>query len=226
MGSKQITLPDQKKQEHGYWLAFRLAREKLAGITDIEQQCHKTEAQYLPSRNAVIIDYLNQQYIIRLKDSDVSSQTGEEIPIRDRILILHYFTQAKGTPLSGKMITYQELLDGVNYFPVFSKRAITPLVKFFGDEPERLLDVSASLGGQQADYGDVATTINAFKRTPITLVLWKGDDEFVPEGSILFDSTISDYLTNDDIHALCETIVWRLVKLLKAGGNSPDKNRS
>ena len=59
----------------------------------------------------------------------------------------------------------------------------------------------------------------AFPRAPLTYVLWKGDDEFPPDASILFDSTVSDYLSNDDIHNLCESIVWRLVRLSKSGGD-------
>ncbi|GAI27680.1 unnamed protein product, partial [marine sediment metagenome] len=71
------------------------------------------------------------------------------------------------------------------------------------------------LGSHKADYGDVAVTINAFNYVPITLVLWRGDEEFNPEGNILFDSTISDYLPTEDINILCETISWKLVKYLK-----------
>jgi len=65
------------------------------------------------------------------------------------------------------------------------------------------------------DCGDVAVTINAFRRVPVTIVLWRGDDEFAPEGSILFDVTISDYLFGEDIVVLCETISWRLVEFQK-----------
>ena len=225
MGTKQVALPNQGAREYGYRLAYQIACEKLTEISDIEQQCHHTEAQYLPSSNAIVIDYLNQPYLVRLNDGEVSPETGEDsVSIRDKILILHYFTQGKGTPLTGKPITYKELLDGVNYFPVFSKRTIMPLVRFFGSKPDRLLDIAASLGGHKADFGDAAVTINAFMRTPVTLILWKGDREFPADGSIMFDSTISDYLTNDDIHALCETIVWRLVRLIKAGGDNTDRS--
>jgi hypothetical protein len=56
---------------------------------------------------------------------------------------------------------------------------------------------------------------------PITIALWRGDEEFGPEGSILFDSTVSEYLTNDDIHALCEGIAWKTVRLLQTGGDNP-----
>ena len=136
--------------------------------------------------------------------------------------MLHYFTLAKGTPLSNKVITYKELPEGASYFPTFAKRAIKPLLDHFGKEPHRLIDVARKLGGHKADYGDLAVTINAFSRVPITLVLWQGDEEFSPEGNMLFDSTISDYLPTEDINVLCETIAWRLVRLL--GGDNHGRN--
>ncbi|MFC2002061.1 DUF3786 domain-containing protein [Chloroflexota bacterium] len=218
-------MPTQKTKEYGLELAFRLGREELAKIDDIEQQCRKSGALYSDSPKTITIEYLSQPYTINLPDIDVTTTTGEEeVPLRDKILILHYFTQAKGTPLSNNLVTYKELKEGVNYFPVFSQRAIKPLVTFFGSEPHRLLEIASILGGHKADYGDVAVTINAFSRVPITLALWKGDEELAPEGNIMFDSTIPDYLTNDDIHVLCETIAWRLVRLLKAGGDNPGRN--
>ena len=90
---------------------------------------------------------------------------------------------------------------------------------YFGGEPYQLISVAEKLGGHKVDYGDVAVTINAFSYVPITLVLWRGDEEFAPEGSVLFDSTISDYLSTEDINVLCETIAWRLVKYLKETQN-------
>jgi len=219
-----LTLPKQNVREYAHGLAYELACKQLANIADIEHQCLKSGAQYIPSQKVIIIDHLNQSYRISFPDGEVSLTTGEEaVPMRDKILLLHYFTQAKGTPLSNKMITYKELPDGINYFPTFAKRAIKPIVNYFGTEPHRLVDIAGTLGGHQANYGDTAVTISAFSRVPITIVLWQGDAEFAPEGSIMFDSTIPDYLTNDDIHTLCEIIAWRLVRLLETGGDSPGK---
>jgi hypothetical protein len=224
MKSRNLTLP--KNEEYGYQLAYRLATEQLAEIDDIKEQCRRSGAQYIDSQKAIIIKYLNQSYLITLPDVEISLVGREEkVPIREKILILHYLTIAKGTPLSHEMITYKELPEGANYFPTFYQRAIRPLVKYFGNEPHRLLDMAKILGGRKAGYGDVAVTINAFDRVPITLVLWKGDDEFAPEGNIMFDSTIPDYLSTEDINVLCETIAWKLVNLLRAGGDKTDTNR-
>jgi len=116
-------------------------------------------------------------------------------------------------------MAFRELPEGANYFPTFSKRAIKPLVDYFGKDPEQLIDIAQKLGGHKANYGDVAVTINAFSYVPITLVLWRGDEEFAPAGSVLFDSTISDYLSTEDINVLCETISWKLVRYLRETQN-------
>lgn len=213
----------REKREYGYELAYKLAGEQLAKIEDVEQQCLKSGASYqvVDSRKVIIIEYLNQPYQITLPDTYISLKDSEdEVPLRDKILILHYLTQAKGTPITNKVIAYKELPEGASYFPTFHKRAVKPLLDYFGKEPHLLIDAAAKLGGQKTDYGDTSVTINAFSRVPITLVLWLGDEEFPPEGNILFDSTIPDYLSTEDINVLCEAIAWRLVKLSKAKGSN------
>jgi len=218
---------NQNSYEYGYELAYKLACEQLAKLNDVEQQCLKSGAQYLliDSQKVIIVEYLNQSYRITLPDIEISLTNSEgRVPLKDKILILHYLTQAKGTPTSDKLIAYKELPEGASYFPTFSKRAIKPLVDYFGKEPHLLVDEAAKLGGHKADYGDAAVTINAFSQVPITFVLWRGDEEFPPEGNIMFDSTISDYLSTEDINVLCEAIAWRLVKLLRAGGDNHSRN--
>jgi len=218
MKNSRLLLPAHKNYEYGYDSAYKLACEQLAKIEDVKQQCLNSGAQYLAvdSKEVITIEYLNQSYQIALPEIEVSlMDSREKVPIRDKLLILHYFIQAKGTPITNKIIAYKELPEGANYFPTFAKRVVKPLLAHFGQEPQRLIKAAEKLGGNKADCGDVAVTINAFRRVPITIVLWRGDAEFAPEGSMLFDSTISDYLSGEDINVLCETVSWRLVKFLK-----------
>jgi len=218
MGNRHISLPGQKNYEYAHEFAYRLACEQLAKIDDIEQQCGKGGAQYqvTGSKKVITLEYLNQSYLITLPDIEISlTESEEKVPIRDKILILHYFTQARGTPSSNKLITYKELPGGNSYFPTFTKRTIKPILKNFGKEPRLLVEAAEGLGGDKADYGDVAVTINAFSRVPITLVLWQGDEEFTPEASIIFDANISDYLSTEDVTVVCETITWRLIRYLR-----------
>jgi hypothetical protein len=211
MNENKHLLPNIREQ--AYELAYKLACKKLASM-DIELQCHKSGAQYV-DRNRIIVEYLHRPYLIAFPDNEVSLKDNkEEVPLRDRILILHYLTLAKGTPATNRLVTFRQLSGGASYFPAFSQRATKPLLNHFGKEPELLTDAAAKLGGYKADYGDVAVTINAFPRVPITFALWQGDDEFPSKGSIMFDASISDYLSTEDITVLCETIIWKLVKYL------------
>jgi len=222
MKNSSLSVPEYKNYEYGYNLAYKLAGEQLAATGDLKQRCLKSGADYkrAGSKEIVTVEFLNQAYRVTLPDIDVSLVGGgAEVPISDKILILHYLTLASGAALSDKPIAFQELPEGASYQRTFSKRSIEPLVKYFGGEPKRLIEVARRLGGRQADYGDAAVTISGFKMVPVTLVLWGGDEEFPARGNILFDDTISGYLSTYDITVLCDAITWRLVRFLREGGS-------
>lgn len=218
LGCRGSALPtESNRSRYNLEVAYRLACEQLAK-TDIEQQCHRSGARHQTqdSQKAIIIEYLNRSYLITLPDIEISLvDSAEQVPIRDKILILHYLTLAKGTAATNELIAFRELPGGNIYYPTFSKRTMKPLSDHFGKEPTLLVNAGKRLGGYQADYGDVAVTINAFSRVPITLVLWQGDEELAPQLNLLFDSTISDYLDTEDVTVLCETITWRLISYLR-----------
>ena len=200
--------------EQGYELVYRLACEKLSGM-DVKEQCLRSGAQYVHP-NKVIIEYLSRLCVITLPDVNISLKDGEEeIPIREKILILHYLTSAKGTPATNKLIAFRQLSGGASYLTAFSQRTVSPLLRHFGEVPQLLIDAAEKLGGCRADYGDVAVRVMAFSRVPVTIILWRGDVEFAPRGTVIFDNTISDYLSSEDTCVLCETITWRLINLSK-----------
>jgi len=208
---------ESNRSRYNLEVAYKLACEQLARA-DIKQQCHRSGAQHQTqdSQKAITIEYLNRSYLITMPDIEISLvDSAEQVPIRDKILILHYITLAKGTAATDKLIAFRELPGGNIYYPTFVKRTMKPLSDYFGKEPALLVNAGKRLGGYQADYGDVAVTINAFSRVPITLVLWQGDEELAPQLNLLFDSTISDYLDTEDVTVLCETITWRLISYLR-----------
>ena len=222
MTKRNPIAPEQNVREYANELAIDIARRKMAAFPDLAAQCEKAGAVYDAAAAAAVLPYLGRTCRITLPDGEISFTDGDPtVSAKDAILILDYFTRAGGSCPTGNLITYQELPDGLNYVGVFATRTTRPLVANFGREPERFAAAAKQLGAVPADYGDVAVTFPAFPNVPLTYVFWKGDDEFPPEANILFDSTVSDYLSNDDIHNLCESIVWRVVRLSKSGGDHP-----
>lgn len=220
MKSRRFSLPSQRNYEYAYTQAYELACEELAKVRDIEQQCRRCGAEYreTASRKLITLEHLNRSYHITLPRVGLTlAASREAVPLKTRVLLLHYLIRAKGTPLSGTMITFKELPEGASYFPTFAKRTLNPLTANFGKGPERLASVAGVLNGRPAGYGDVAVTVSAFPYVPLVLVLWRGDSEFAPAASILFDATVTDYLPTEDIIITCEATVWTLVRALRPG---------
>ncbi len=197
---------------------------------DIKQQCFRSGAQYFHP-DKVTIEYLNQSYVIAIPSMEISlkdslnhcegqnpvtalerQESREDIHLKDKILILHYLITAKGTANTGKLIGFRQVPGGLFEHASFSREVLTPLLDHFGKEPERLVEAAANLGGCEVGYGDVAVSIKAFPNVSVVIVLWRGDDEFAPNASMLFDSTVADYLSTEDMSVLCERIVERLAQ--------------
>jgi hypothetical protein len=150
---------------------------------------------------------------------------GGPLSLREEILILHYLERASGIPPTGKWISFAEISGGAFYHPVFLQRSKAPLVKCFGEDPQRLLVLaSEEVRGEPWDMGDKGVKIQAFPRVALGMVLWRGDAEFPPEGNVLFDSSVTAYLPVEDIVILAETVVWKLIK--KKNMDSPQRAQS
>ena len=217
MDNRRIEVPDNKNYEYALEQAYTLVWKKLLNIENLARHCDNSDSRYdeKDGKKYIKVHYLGAEYTVVLPEIDLYIENEKsEIPFREKVLILHYLTQAKGTPPSGRYITFRELPEGPVYFRTFSKRTIQPLVRNFGDDPNKLIEVVEDFEGVPSDLGDTSVMIPAFSRVPVTIVLWKGDEEFPPEGSVLFDANIQDYLTTEDVTVVSEVITWNLVRKL------------
>ena len=181
---------------------------------DIAQQCRRAGA--LCSPEIVTLNYLNEIYRIDGLSAEIAFVDSKSpVPQRDKILILHYFTQAQGTPLTGKQIPFRDLPGGLVYYPTFIRRTIEPLAEVFGKNPALLVGVGKMLGARRGENGDTSLVIDAFAKVPVNIILWQGDDELKAEVNLLFDANILDYLTSEDITIMCETFTWQLINYAK-----------
>jgi len=164
--------------------------------------------------------FLNQEMRITWPDLKVlSGKTGEEISLQQQILLLHYLHGAwssNGAEPTGDWVSFQEVPDGRFYLDAFHRRAKNPLVQTFGETPERLVKLaSQAYGARTLDQGDASVLVQALPRINVALILWKGDDEFPPEGNILFDRNIVGMLSAEDIAWLAGMVVYPLIGMAR-----------
>ena len=57
--------------------------------------------------------------------------------------------------------------------------------------------------------------VTALPLVPLALILWKGDDEFPPEGNILFDRSITSIFSAEDVAWLSGMVVYPLAGMAR-----------
>ena len=202
------------KQEN-YQLARQMAVDGL-GQSDLQERAAKSGGRYESGSEGearIRLEYLGRELQIFFPAGTIKATNGPgPIPLREEILVLHYLGKATGTAPAGRWISFAEIPGGAFYHPVFIQRCQSPLVRFFGSDPEGLKTRAERMPGGPLDFGDVGVKIQAFPFIPLALILWRGDTEFPAEGNLLFDDSITEYLPVEDIVILAETVVWKLIK--------------
>ena len=163
-------------------------------------------------QEGLVVPYFGQPRRVTWPEVTVAPVEGSgELPLTEQILILHYLENTSGTEPEGANIDFKQVPQGGFYWSAFVSRAVKPLLDTFGDAPDFYLQVATALGGDPQPFGDAAARFLAFPLVPVTHVLWRGDEEFDPEASILFDATIPEHLSTEDIAALAGASVYRLM---------------
>jgi hypothetical protein len=203
-----------------YNKAVALARAELAEqnpkrIADLSGASFKPD----PDGKAVLeLPFLSNKINLTWPELTISFKaSGEEPPIQEQVLLLHYLKGAGGNTPTDEWIAYQEVPDGKFYLDAFVRRAKNPMVQVFGDRPELLVKLAVErYGAAPMDQGDVSVRVQAFPLVPVALILWRGDDEFPPEGTILFDRNVSEILSAEDIAWLAGMIIYPLIGMARS----------
>ncbi len=159
--------------------------------------------------------FLNRRYHISfpaLSFIDFDDK-DKEVPIQEQILILHYMMANPIPEPTARWIAYREIPGASFYFSAFVKRAIDPLKKVFGSNISGLRKVAPKIDGTPVEDGDAAFLFHPFPKVPLKLIVWEGDPEFPAEGNIIFDQSIGDILTPEDVAWLSGMVVYRLIAL-------------
>jgi hypothetical protein len=161
----------------------------------------------------LMVPFLDRTYLLSYPGFIFSDPgaSGKEIPLQEQVLVLHYLQGSGKSRVTGNWVAYREIPGAGFYFSVFAKRAIEPLKKVFGNNLEGFETAAAALKGQPIEAGDAGYEFALFPKTPLQLILYRGDEEFAAEANILFDAGIKDQLSPEDAAWLASLLVYRLL---------------
>jgi hypothetical protein len=182
----------------GYEIALKKAWEELRGLNVAE---------------AAPVKFLGDEYTLDFDTQRVMSVSCN-IPAKDfsAILILHYLAAKLKSlpPLEGEWLDFKELSGIEGYAAAFRKRAVEPIIRKYGSQPEGVLTVLDRLPGKRVNQGDVGIVLEAFEGVPALITLWRSDDEFGPDANMLFDKSISRIFCTEDVVVLAGIIASQI----------------
>ena len=209
---KDLSGPALPKQDN-YERALKLGLEVFSR-KDPGRVAEKAAAEFKGRR--IILPHLNRRIVLDV-DSHVFTmmETGEEAQIWLSILAIHYLNNSDGRQPLGKLKHFREFKEGSFYEPAFNRRTKDILTAVFGANPEPMKEAGRKLGGKIIDSADAAVELRYFPMLPITCLVWRGDDEFPAEASVLFDETAELFFSAEDMAVAGQMAVLELMKAAK-----------
>ncbi len=125
--------------------------------------------------------------------------------------LLSTYAAADEIPLTGDTLALSEI-DPIRRARLAAAECDALLAYAEQDWPA-LRDRAVPFFGERLAEGDLGFQLWPLPRIPISLLLWRGDDEFPAGGSLLYDRSAPHYLP-DLLEELAGLTVWRLRNLL------------
>ena len=183
---------------------------------DRQKTAERAKCRFLANPPRYAISLLNTEYMVDLSDKQIfSNQPGlepTEAEFLEQLCILAYLINAQDLPPANKFVGPEHLPSGQFFFRGLHSLPTEKLEEAFGKSPERLYEVSKKLDANRSEFGDASIEFYALPRIPITIIIWRGDDEFEARASILFDETASNQLPLDALGALANLAVKALLE--------------
>ncbi len=177
---------------------------------DLEELCERS-GTVLNGRRIRVSFFGNGVEILIPENGSVEYQPAD-LPLAERILILHYLLGRESRPARGSMVAFKNLPGASFYDPTYQKRGPKRIARRFGESVEEFRKACRNLKWQEAELGDASFRFDILPKIRGIVVLHAGDEEFPAEVNILFNDEIVNFLPLEDVAVLAGLIATRLSK--------------
>ena len=169
----------------------------------------KAEEDFIEFKIPLFKDIVKVTY----PDFTFSKKDGAQINLVSKNIILHYLE--KVTPYiktTDELVSYKHIPGAFNYYPVFQKKVTIPLLSKY-NSLDKFQEIFNRMEVTPVNLGDSAFKIKALPKVDINVIYWDGDEEFSPNLDFLFDSSVGDLLSLEDIVVISQMFSKRLLFL-------------
>ena len=121
------------------------------------------------------------------------------------IPFLDYLRYGKGLPVSGNWLSFRELKDGKERYPLFQKRCEAPMKQVADTNTDLFDDLVRIFGGKQVEKqfeSDISVVLHPLPRVPIMICYWLPEDGLESSLNVFFDDTADKNLAIGSVFSL------------------------
>jgi len=168
-------------------------------------------AEYDERNGAFAFDVLGKRYLVDVrKRVIVEPENTRKSGMLDEI-ILHHLSHAGDVPLSGNLVSPNQLTDGSFFFRGGHELPLPKIAEKYGSDPDKFMEKGLLLGGEKVDFGDAGIKLKLFPRVPVIFALWKKDEEFDSEARVILDSSIEQQM---DLYGVFLALLYCIGRML------------
>ena len=179
---------------------------------DTTEMCHLAGVPPPDGKGRIWVPLLGENHAVLIDQRRILLGGTEPAREDKGLIVLHYLIGAMAIEPTGKLISFRELQGGDVYWAAYEGRSIKRLQDFFGDRPEALHEAVRGWKAKRAGMGDAGYVIQALPKIPVTVAVWKADDEIPASANVLWDETVRYYFRTEDVAVLGGIVAAELIK--------------
>ncbi len=203
-------------KQKSYEQAYQIATNSLIALpySDILDKVYYSGASDVKGESGKItftIKLFDDDIRISYPDFNFEMINGGVVSLVSKIIILHYLEKMNhNINQLNNLISYKYIPGAFNYYPVFQKKAITPLIEKY-NSLSKVEELFSKIFAVKENLGTFSFKLKALPKIDITFIFWAGDDEFAPSIDFLFDESIKDMLSLEDVVVVSSMMSKRLL---------------
>ena len=192
--SKDRNKADQNREEY-----LEILQNEVCNI-DLAAAAQRVGADF--SGDKLTLKVLGKDFSV-----DTRGKLSADIHINPWVAIpfLDYIRYGKGLPVSENWLSFRELKDGKERYPLFQKRCEAPLKRVADTYTDLFDDLVRIFGGKQVQKqfeSDISVVLHPLPRVPFMICYWLPDDGLESSLNVFFDDTADKNLTIGSVFSL------------------------
>ena len=168
--------------------------------------CGRTGAVFDEIAGAYKIRSFGREFYVNPCDMLISSVKPDENlflgKLKDffRMAVLWYMNSARDIPQTGRLVRPVDVKGGHRFSAGTHVLPLDAIAAKYAKDPEGFISRGLFYGVEVLKgYGDAAIRFYPLPRVPVTMLLWREDEEFPAKAELFFDSTCEFQLALSDV---------------------------